>query len=91
MENTLNCSLNYSTAGELGYQTGDTNSAVWHPYDWDYHWHWYPQSYPVYIEKEGKVSQAFKIVSKMLEKKIIEKELTIKDFIELVNTIADIL
>ena len=87
MENALDCSLTYDTAGNLGYQTGDQ----WNTFRWDNCWPYYPQYYPVYVEKEGKVSQAFKIVSKMLEKKIIEKELTIKDFIELVNMIADIL
>lgn len=87
MENVLDCKLSCNTAGEVGYEVGDQ----WTSCNFDYLWHYYPSSYPVYIENKDKVSQAFKIVSKMLEKKIIEKELTVKDFIGLVNTIADII
>ena len=47
---------------------------------------WY--SYPVY--QASKTEQAFKIVAKLLEQKIID-ELTVKKFITLVNEIAEIL
>lgn len=55
-----------------------------------WHEHWYPSYptyYPTYITYSNKFEQAFKIVSKLFEKKIIEK-LTVKQFIELVNEIA---
>ncbi len=60
-----------------------------------YHWHgyYYPIYYPTYhiCEQKSKVEYGFKIVAKMLENKIITKELTIKEFIKLVNDIAEIL
>lgn len=58
-------------------------------YDWN---HWYPQttSYPVYIhDQKNSFEVAFKVVSKLLEKKIIEK-LTLKQFIETVNEVSKI-
>ncbi|MHA1343580.1 MAG: hypothetical protein ACTSQG_06320 [Promethearchaeota archaeon] len=62
---------------------------------WDY-WYpiierWYPVVYPTYdilVEKKSKIEQAFKLVQKLIKKKII-KTLTLKQFIELVNEIAD--
>jgi hypothetical protein len=62
----------------------------------DYWNNWYQPyvySYPVYhyCNEKSKVEQGFKIVAKLLESKIITKELTIKEFIKLVNDIAEIL
>lgn len=61
----------------------------------DYWNNWYQPyiySYPVYhyCTERSKVEQGFKIVAKLLESKIITKELTIKEFIKLVNDIAEI-
>lgn len=58
-----------------------------------WHDHYYPVYYPQYhiCEQRSKVEQGFKVVAKMLENKIITKELTIKEFIKLVNDIAEIL
>ena len=75
--------------GGTGYDhIGDYN-------DYYHHWHdyYYPIYYPTYhiCEQKSKVEQGFKIVAKMLENKIITKELTIKEFIKLVNDIAEIL
>ena len=66
-------------------------------------WISYPQWYP-FFEREihhhypsvciqtekSKVEQAFKILGKLMEKKII-KQVTVKEFIELVNEIASVL
>lgn len=59
-------------------------------YDWSqpYYGYWWP-SYPVY--EKSRVEQAFKIIGKLLEQKIIEKELTIKEFMKLVNDVAELL
>jgi hypothetical protein len=63
----------------------------------------YPYYYPIYeqhyhnwytstiIPEKSKVEQAFKIVGKLLEKDLIKKELTVKEFIKLVNDIAEII
>jgi len=60
----------------------------WYPwYDREIH-HWYP-SVSIVPEK-SKVEQAFRILGKLLEKKIV-KTVTVKDFIELVNEIAGVL
>lgn len=63
------------------------------PYQWYPWWgkeihYWYPSI--SYTTERSKVEQAFKIVCKLLEKKII-KELNVKQFIELVNEIATII
>lgn len=60
----------------------------WH----DYHYHYWPIYYPSYhICERSKVEQAFKIVGKLLENKTIEKDLTVKEFMKLVNDIAGII
>ena len=60
-----------------------------------YSWYnyWYPQYYPAYINipEKSKIEQAFKIVEKLMKHKIIEKELTVKEFIKIVDEIANIL
>jgi hypothetical protein len=58
----------------------------------DCFYHYYPQWYPSYhyVTEKSKVEQAFKIVGKLLEKELIEKELTVKQFMKLVNEIAEI-
>lgn len=63
----------------------------------DYYHYWVEPYYPLYfptttyITEKSKIEQGFKILSKMMETKIITKELTIKEFIKLVNDIAEIL
>lgn len=61
--------------------------------NYDYFYHYYPQWYPscTYISEKSKIEQAFKIVGKLLEKDLIEKELTVKQFMKLVNEIAEII
>jgi hypothetical protein len=60
---------------------------------YDNFYHYYPQWYPSYhyVQERSKVEQAFKIVGKLLEKDLIEKELTVKQFMKLVNEIAEII
>lgn len=76
-------------AGQTGSLTGATNAMV----NCDYYYHYYPQWYPSYhyCNEKSKVEQAFKIVGKLLEKDLIEKELTVKQFMKLVNEIAEII
>jgi hypothetical protein len=64
-------------------------------YDWDDWYRWYPETYNHYyhttvVEKPNAFELSFKIVSKMLEKKIIEK-LTVRQFIETINEIAKLI
>lgn len=48
--------------------------------------------YPTYHTCErSKTEQAFKIVARLLENKIITKDLTIKEFIKLVNDIGELI
>lgn len=81
-------SLNTGSAGDV-IGNGIYPYYPYYPiYEQHYH-NWYP-SYPMITEK-SKIEQGFKVVGKMLENKIITKELTIKEFIKLVNDIAEIL
>lgn len=59
-------------------------------YSWytqEYH-HWFPMA--IHVTEKSKVEQAFKILGKLLEKKIIES-CSAKQFIELVNEIASVM
>ena len=88
MEQNLDCQLTHgSTSTGIVYY--DDNN-VWHPWDWDYYQGYYYQPISCQIVVEDKVSKSFKIVSKLLEKKIIVK-ISIKEFIELVTEISAIL
>jgi len=49
---------------------------------------WYPYWH---VCEKSRIEQAFKIIGKLMESKIIEKELTVKDFMKLVNDIANII
>ena len=56
------------------------------------YYHYWPQWYPTYhICEKSKIEQAFKIIGKLLENKIIEKDLTVKEFMKIVNDIAEII
>lgn len=84
-------------AGDLvKYNSGGLtvgNCYIQQPYYWPVYENVYHHWYPTYIgmPEKSKVEQGFKIVAKMLENKIITKALTIKEFIKLVNDIAEIL
>jgi hypothetical protein len=81
-------SVSGQNLGNSGGYVGDFPPVYYPVYDHYFH-NWYP-TYSVITEK-SKVERGFKIVGKMLENKIITKELTIKEFIKLVNDIAEIL
>lgn len=81
-------SLNTGNAGCVGDYYNYPYYPLYPIYEQHYH-NWYPST--TFITEKSKVEQGFKIVAKMLENKIITKELTIKDFIKLVNDIAEIL
>ena len=82
---------------ELVQYAGDNlqvgNCCVPYPYYYpiyEQHYHnWYPSTQ--FITEKSKVEQSFKVVGKMLETKIITKQLNIKEFIKLVNDIAELL
>lgn len=77
-----------SSLGVGNSYVGDFPPYYYPVYEHYYH-NWFPST--TYITEKSKVEQGFKIVGKMLENKIITKELTIKEFIKLVNDIAEIL
>jgi len=80
------------TAGNS--QSYGTNTAAVNTLgSYDCFYHYYPQWYPSYhyVSERSKIEQAFKIVGKLLEKDLIEKELTVKQFMKLVNEIAEII
>lgn len=65
---------------------GDFYNNYWQPY--------YPQWYPSYaytLYTPSKIEQAFKIVGKLLETKIITKDLTVKEFMKTVSDIAEVI
>ena len=66
-------------------QTGDFYNNYWAPY--------YPQWYPSYaytLYTPSKIEQAFKVVGKLVENKVI-KDLNVKTFMKLVTDIAEVL
>ena len=70
-----------------------TTGRYYDNYYYNWHYPYYPIYYPStqYVTEKSKVEQGFRVVAKMLETKIITKEFTIKEFIKLVNDIAEIL
>lgn len=93
MNNTADLSI--SSVGEWRIDNSNTfqvGDFTYHPWDWyrDYHWQ-YPQivthSYPVY---EDRTKKALSIVKMLMEKKIIHPE-KIKDFVEIVEKIAELI
>jgi len=85
MEDLTAQSIITYTSSEWQTNTGTTYTG----YSWCYPYveRWYPAYYIYWTKEPSKIEQAFKIVQKLLEKKII-KHLTLKKFIELVNEIA---
>jgi hypothetical protein len=60
---------------------------------YDCMYHYYPTWYPTYhvCTEKSKIEQAFKIIGKLMEREIITKELTVKEFMKLVNDIAGVI
>ena len=80
-----------SYSGGLSTTTGGTMNTA------NYYDYWYQPYYPIYypsvhfITDRSKVDVAFKIIAKLLERKVLIKEPTVKEFIKMVNDIAEIL
>ena len=89
----LNAMVSYSgnTLNAGDYQLGQIgNCYIPMPNYWDTHYY-YCSTYPSYIIPEkSKIEQAFKIMGRLMEKKII-KDISLQQFIELVNSVAEIL
>ena len=67
------------------FPCGDFYHNYWQPY--------YPQWYPSYaytLYTPSKIEQAFKVVGKLVENKVI-KDLNVKEFMKLVTDIAEVL
>jgi hypothetical protein len=85
-------SYNQNQAGDLSnFYIGDNvplNNTFY-----EYYHTYYPIYYPTYhyVESKSKIEQAFKIVGKLFERKIITKDLTVKEFMKLVNDIAEVI
>ncbi len=92
-ENMLNTSLNWDNSSTGGDITMHVDS---HYVDYDYyHTHWYPYTHPQifqdhYMVREDNTKQAFKI-AKLLMKKKLAKVDKVKDFVELIDEILEIL
>ena len=82
--------VNYqgSAGGNLQVGSCEIYPNYWYPW-WEREINYYYPSIS-YITEKSKIEQAFKILGKLIEKKII-KEPTIKAFIGLVNEIASII
>lgn len=52
---------------------------------------YYPTYWPTTTIQKSKLEQAFKIVTKLMEKKIIKGDLTVKKFVTLVNDVSEII
>ncbi len=100
MENNyLSQSINYDAQSD-NVTVGTNNYSGWGGWWPDYERtiikEYYPTYWPSYITNTvtvtapSKLEQAFKIVSKLIEKRIITKKLKVKDFVELVNQVSDI-
>lgn len=72
--------------------TGNINNYfVGDPYSyWQEYHHYHHYNYPLYIDNKSKIEQAFKIMQKIMERKIVG-EIKLQQFIELVNDIATII
>jgi len=87
LKNTL---VSYDNGFVVEMAEGGTSAGMTYTgYEWCYPYveRWYPVCYPYWTKEPNKIEQAFKIVQKLMEKKIIQR-LTLKKFIRLVNEIA---
>jgi hypothetical protein len=66
--------------------TGTFDTTIYKPLIREYYYSYYP-----YWQNEDKISKAFKLAQKLIEKKFIKEPLKVKDFIELINELAEII
>jgi len=90
-----NAMVSYNSGGlSCGMSGGNSIGSCgdyWYPNYWDTHNHYYTTYIPTYTPPEkSKLEQAFKIMQKLMEKKIVKTQ-SLKTFIEMVNSIAEIL
>ena len=53
---------------------------------------YYPTFYPSYVNYEkSKLEQSFRVASKLMQIGVVNAKMTVKQFIELVNEVADVL
>ena len=98
VDNYLSQSVDYNATDNsisVGSTIYDNWGGWWPEYEKTVIKEYYPAYWPNYvtttIPSPSKLEQAFKIVSKLIEKKIITKKLEVKDFVELVNQVSDVI
>ena len=94
MDLNANATVTFNDNGSSGIYIGDPLNYELMPdktgfYDWYYPVYYY-WNLPCTLAEKNKIEQSFKIVQKLMEKKVIDK-MTLKKFITLVNEIANIL
>lgn len=75
-----------STWGTQDYDTTGTATTAVNWYD--------PNTYVpfyTYWTNESKIEKSFKLVQKLIENKVIKEPATVKQFIELINTISEVI
>jgi len=88
----MNAMVSYDN-GQLSAfnNTGDYNQlgTCIAPWGWDNYYHYYHYHYPSVVYEKSKMEIAFKIVARLLEKKLV-KAMSVKQFIELTNEVSEI-
>jgi hypothetical protein len=86
--------LNMNRVGTYGDNTGSSGPLTLgqiNTYDAYNHYcnHWWPQ-YQV-VTEQSKVDKAFKVIEALMEQKMISANITVKQFMKLVNDIAKVI
>jgi len=81
----LNSNITYGDA-KKGTASGVYNNEFYQPLVKEYYYPYY-----TYWQNEDKISKAFKLAQKLIKKKFIKEPLKVKDFIELVNNLVEII
>ena len=84
--------ISIGNSNDITITTDGGDSVTWYCHVW--YWDcWYPHYhtwYPYCVPEKSKLEQAFKIVQKLMEKKLINV-VRVKDFVDVVNEIAEFL
>jgi hypothetical protein len=90
MKGTITYTNGGFSSGDIGYP----DDYIKH-YDnyYDFYYYYYPICYPTveYVKEKSKVEQAFKILGKLMENKLIKDTISVKKFVKLVNEIANVI
>jgi hypothetical protein len=73
------------TADNVVSATPIWDTTIYQPLVQAHYYNWYP-----YWTNEDKISKAFKLAQVLIEKKLIKEPEKVKDFIELVNVLVEI-